>query len=88
MFGVLTKLIKPVLSLVISTPGKRVDFLKAQDSLMAKNWRPWTAVLCVVLIGLDGIGTVSLGEETILALAATLVAMVLGRSYEKRGKDS
>ena len=80
--SILTRLIKPAIGLVISKDPT------GQDSTLAKNWRPITAVVLVALIVLSVFTDIELSDQLLTAIGAVLVVMVGGRSYEKNVKNA
>ncbi|KKM84150.1 hypothetical protein LCGC14_1302110 [marine sediment metagenome] len=80
--GLITRIVKPVLGLVISKDPT------GQDSTLAKNWRPYTAAIFVLLLVLSIFTDISLSDSELTAIGAVLVVMVGGRSYEKKIKKA
>ncbi len=81
--SLITKLVKPALGLIISQPAGITKPGDPQDSLMSKNWRPYTAVIFVAIIVLDVFTAIELSDATLTALGATIIVLIGGRSYEK-----
>ena len=78
MLGTLMKLVKPVLGLVISKDPT------GEDSVLAKNWRPWTMGTFAVLIVLSVFTSVEISDSTLTAIGLIMAIMIGGRSYEKK----
>ena len=76
--GLITRIVKPVLGLVISKDPT------GQDSTMSKNWRPWSMAVFVSLILVSVFTDYELSDTLVKAIGAVMVVYVGGRSYEKK----
>lgn len=79
--GLITRIVKPVLGLVISKDPT------GQDSTMSKNWRPVTAVVLGVLFVLSVFGVIELSDTELTAVGAIIGIMAAGRSWEKKAVE-
>lgn len=73
----LVKFVKPLIGLFISTSGDG-------DSTLSKNWRPYTVVSFVVLIGVSFFTSYELTEGLLAVIGVVIVTYIGGRSYEKK----
>ena len=81
MFGLLEKIIKPVIGLVISKDPT------GQDSTLSKNWRPVSMVVFVGLIVASVFTDIELSDGLLTAICAVMAVYVGGRSYEKKAVE-
>ena len=79
--GLITRIVKPVLGLVISKDPT------GQDSTLAKNWRPYTAVVFVLLLVASVFTDIELSDQLLTAIGAALLVFIGGRSYEKKAVE-
>lgn len=76
--GILMKVIKPIVGTVISKDPT------GQDSVVAKNVRPWSIGVFAALIVVSVFTSIELSDSTLTAIGAVMVMHWGGRSYEKK----
>jgi len=77
----LVKFVKPLIGLFISTPGEG-------ESVLAKNWRPYTMVAFAALIGVSFFTSYELADGLLAVIGLVMATYVGGRSYEKKASKA
>jgi len=83
-FGLIAKLIKPALGLVISKDINITEPWK-QESTLAKNWRPVSMAIFVTLIVISFFTDYQMSDGLLTVIGLVMAMYVGGRSYEKKG---